>query len=245
MITASAPFDRRLAWIGVAVGLVLPTFVTLAFFVYAPHYGPDAQRITYIVMKCVEFSFPILWVWAVLREPIRLWRPTRAGIGLGVAFGLLVATATWGLYHVFLRGTPEFVAGIENVRAKVQSFGIDRPWKYTLFAAFYCLNHALMEEYYFRWFLFGQLRRLLPLWPAIVLSGFGFMLHHVPVLAIYYGWFAWPTVLLSLAVAVGGIYWAWLYDYSGSIAGPCLSHLLVDAGIFFVGFEMMRGLWAG
>lgn len=245
MNTTSAPFNRRLAWTGVGIALVLPSIVTLVYFVYAPRHGTDVQRAAYILMKCLQFSLPILWVWLVQRERIALWRPTWAGIGLGVAFGLAVAVATWVLYHQFLREMSLFTEAVPHIHAKVQGFGIDQPWKFIAFGTFYSLNHALFEEYFFRWFLFGQLRRLLRLWPAVLISGFGFMLHHVIVLALYFGWFSWPTVLLSLAVAVGGFFWAWLYDHSGSIAGPCVSHLLVDAGIFVVGFEIMRGLWVG
>lgn len=245
MSTASPPVNRHLAWTGVGIALLLPTIVTLAFFVYAPRYIPDSQWPTYVLMKCVEFAFPIAWVLWVLRERIQLWRPRWSGIALGVAFGLLVAVTTWLVYHYLLSGTEDFREAVTKVRDKVQGFGIDRPWKFALFGAFYSLNHALLEEYYFRWFLFGQLRRLVPLWPAVFISGFGFMLHHVPILGVFFKWDPLPTVFFSLSVAVGGIFWAWLYDHSKSIAGPCLSHLLVDAGIFLVGFEMMHGLWMG
>jgi membrane protease YdiL (CAAX protease family) len=112
--------------------------------------------------------------------------------------------------------------------------------KYVALAVFYSLAHSLLEEYYWRWFVFGQLRRLLPLWPAIVVSAVGFMAHHVLVLSLYFGWWTWPTMLLSAAVAAGGGFWAWLYDRSGSLLGPWLSHLLIDAGIFFVGFHLVR-----
>ena len=45
---------------------------------------------------------------------------------------------------------------------------------------------------------------------------------------------SWPA-----AVAVGGAFWAWLYQRSGSLAGPWLSHLVADAGIFFVGYQLI------
>ena len=48
--------------------------------------------------------------------------------------------------------------------------------------------------------------------------------------------------LLSAAVAIGGAFWAWLYERSGSLVGPWMSHLLVDAGIFLVGFDLVRGM---
>ena len=69
-----------------------------------------------------------------------------------------------------------------QIRAKVAGFGIDSVAKYAALGVFYSLVHSLLEEYYWRWFVFGQLRRLVPLWPAIVVSSLGFMAHHVLVL---------------------------------------------------------------
>jgi membrane protease YdiL (CAAX protease family) len=42
-------------------------------------------------------------------------------------------------------------------------------------------------------------------------------------------------------VAAGGAVWAWVYHRSGSLLGPWLSHMLVDAGIFLVGYQMLSG----
>ena len=104
---------------------------------------------------------------------------------------------------------------------------------------FYSLFHSLLEEYYWRWFVFRQLRRLVPLWPAIVVSALGFMGHHVIVLSEFFKEAPWLAWLFSSAVAVGGVFWAWLYERTGSLFGPWLSHLLIDAGIFWVGYDLV------
>ena len=44
----------------------------------------------------------------------------------------------------------------------------------------------------------------------------------------------------ALATAVGGAYWAWLYNKTGSIYGPWASHLLIDAAIFAVGYDLIH-----
>jgi hypothetical protein len=41
-------------------------------------------------------------------------------------------------------------------------------------------------------------------------------------------------------VAAGGAFWAWLYQRSGSLVGPWLGHLLADAAIFTVGWQLVR-----
>jgi membrane protease YdiL (CAAX protease family) len=61
------------------------------------------------------------------------------------------------------------------------------------------------------------------------------------VLAHYFGWTSPLTLLFSASVAVGGAFWAWLYERTGSLLGPWLSHLVIDAGIFFIGFKLVAG----
>ena len=86
----------------------------------------------------------------------------------------------------------------------------------------------------------SQLRTLTTLGWAIFISSVGFMAHHVLVLGLYFGWFSPATVVFSLATAVGGAFWAWLYARSGSLYAPWLSHLLIDAGIFWVGYDLIQ-----
>ncbi len=192
-------------------------------------------------LKVLQFAFPVVWVKLVLRERIEWRRPSAQGVATGLLFGLAVAAAGWLVFRYVLESSPLFVAATEQIRAKVAGFGLDSVPKFVALGVFYSLAHSFLEEYYWRWFVFGQLRRLVPLWPAIVVSSLGFMAHHVLVLSLYFGWWTWPTLLFSAAVAVGGAFWAWLYDRSGSLVGPWFSHLVIDAGIFFIGFQLVRG----
>ena len=96
-----------------------------------------------------------------------------------------------------------------------------------------------MEEYYFRWFVFGQLRNLTGFLPAMIVSGLAFMAHHVIVLRHYFNGLSPWTVLLSCAIAVGGLIWAFQYERSKSLTGPWLSHAIVDAGIFAIGYHLL------
>ena len=59
------------------------------------------------------------------------------------------------------------------------------------------------------------------------------------ILGTYFGWTSPATWLFSLAIAIGGAAWAWLYHRSGSLVGPWLSHLLVDAAIFVIGYHLV------
>jgi membrane protease YdiL (CAAX protease family) len=126
------------------------------------------------------------------------------------------------------------------MREKIAGFQLAEPWKFVALGVFYSLFHSLLEEYYWRWFVFGQLRRMTPVWVAVAVSSLGFMAHHVIVLAKYFGLASPVTWIFSLGIALGGAFWAWLYHRSGSLLGPWLSHLLVDAAIFAAGYEIVR-----
>ena len=123
---------------------------------------------------------------------------------------------------------------------KLEGFGLATPAGFVLLTVFLALIHSLLEEYYWRWFVFGWLRRLLPLLPALLLSSVAFMSHHVIILAVFFpGQFWTATVPFSLAIAGGGFVWAWLYDRTGSLYAPWLSHLIIDLAIMAVGYDMV------
>jgi hypothetical protein len=50
----------------------------------------------------------------------------------------------------------------------------------------------------------------------------------------------WFVAMLSAAIAIGGIFWAWLFNRSASVFDTWVSHLLIDAGIFAIGYELVR-----
>jgi membrane protease YdiL (CAAX protease family) len=239
---ALQPRPRDLA--AVVFALVLPTVVTWLYFFQAEAMPPRVQLTVFSTVKTIEFAFPLFWVLAIQRGRVTLRPPTSQGLEIGVAFGAIVAAATFALYLAVLRNSTPVVAATEIVIAKVSGWGIDTPWKYALLGLFYCLIHSLMEEYYWRWFVFGQLRRFTSFAPAMTISALGFMAHHVLVLGKFLGFDSPLTYLLSACVAIGGAFWAWLYDRTGSLLGPWLSHMLVDAAIFIIGFDLVRGLFA-
>ncbi len=243
----ASPIDpyRSFRWAGLVIAIALPTLITWAYFILAGRYPKETQQTVYLVVKVIQFAFPALWTLFVLREPLRTARPTASGLLLGVAFGVAVTAAGMALFEFVLRDTQVFTAAAELIYRKIEAFGIDSAWKYFLMAGFYSVFHSLFEEYYWRWFVFRQLRRLMPLWPAVIFSGLAFMLHHIVVLRVFFRGAPWLIALFAGAIAIGGFFWAWLYQRSNSIFDTWLSHLLIDAGLFFgVGYELVRHTFA-
>jgi hypothetical protein len=220
--------------------MAFPSLVTWLYFVALTRCPAAMQQTAYSVGKCMQFALPALWVLAARRERPAWPFAGRRGLVAGLGFGAAACVALLLGYHAWL-GPAGYLAALgPKIAEKTARFGVTGPAGFLVMGAFYSVVHSLLEEYYWRWFVFGRLRQLLPLWPAILLASLAFMAHHVIVLGTYLGWLSPATWLFSLGVALGGAAWCWIYHTSGSLLGPWISHLLVDAAIFLVGYDLAR-----
>jgi membrane protease YdiL (CAAX protease family) len=221
------------------VAMLLPSAATWMYFVVLS--GHPAMKWAYSACKVVQFALPIAWlVWAE-RSRLQLTRPQGRHVGVGLLLGLAMVAAGLAAYYGYFRGSSHLAAAPELVRAKLDDMGLTIPAAYLAFAAFLSIPHSLLEEYYWRWFVFGRLRSVVPAGWAVLLSAAAFAAHHVIVLErfLHGAWEA--TALFSACVALGGALWAWLYHRTGSLYAPWASHILVDCGIFFIGYDLVWG----
>jgi membrane protease YdiL (CAAX protease family) len=222
--------------------LLFPAALTLVYFTLLAEASVATQYLAYGSLKLIQFGFPLFWVLAIQGRQVRPHAPQSAGLLAGVAFGAVVLTAMWTVYSYVLLPSGLIEAARVPVQDKIGGFGVDTFAAYLVLAGFYSLIHSLLEEYYWRWFVFAQLRRLTSLSPAIFISSVGFMAHHVILVGTFFGWGSPLAWSLAAAVALGGAVWAWMYHRWGSLYPVWFGHLLVDAGIFWVGYDLVGGL---
>jgi membrane protease YdiL (CAAX protease family) len=221
----------------IAAVLVFPTLATWLYFVVLS--GRPSMSVLYGASKVLQLAFPLAWVLAVQRRRLRLSRPDAPSIVWGTGFGLLVVAIALAAYYGFFKHSPYLEQAPAMVAAKVRDMRLVAPGLYLSFALFLAVPHSLLEEYYWRWFAFGQLRRVAPLRWAIAISSLGFMAHHVIVIQqLLHGPWA-LSLFLAACVAVGGAVWAWMYDRQRSLYGPWISHFLVDAVIMYIGYDLV------
>jgi uncharacterized protein len=233
---------RGADWGAIAVAVTLPSVVTWVYFIWLDGAAEGAVRAAYGIGKAIQFLLPAVWVYLIQRQRPHVVKPPGWALLAGALFGLAVGGAIGALYFGWLQPAGLFAAPAESVREKIQSFGIKSLAGYAGLALFYSAIHSLLEEYYWRWFVFGQLARGCKLPVAIVIASVGFAAHHVLVLGHYFGYrgeTAALTWICSGGVAIGGGAWAWLYQRGGSLAAPWLSHALVDAAIFAIGYAVL------
>lgn len=231
-----APRRTALRWALLAPALVVPFTLSFFYFVFFP--GTAFGNAFYTAHKIFLVAWPLLAVLLVLREPmIDRSRPKRhlASMAPGIGFALLVV----GLLFLLIHASPlggVFAANEGKIAARIHDLGVAE--HFILFALFLSLIHSAMEEFYWRWFAFGQAKRLMPKGAAHLVAAAGFASHHIVVLSQFFplGW----ALALGACVGIGGAFWSWQADRYNSLLGPWLSHLIVDLGLMWLGWEALR-----
>jgi membrane protease YdiL (CAAX protease family) len=250
-VTNSSLNRKRIAV--TALAMTLPLLLCFVYFVWLP--GTAIATIAYTGIKVWLLLWPIIVGLWILRSPREAARsriglnrllppppaseahpPARRSVSIvqGIVFGLAVSAVAWLLLKIPVIGA-ELMASGDQIRASVRAFGIME--HYWLFAVFLALAHSALEEFYWRGFVFGNLRHLMKPWLAHTLAAIGFAAHHVVVLDQFF-----PTGLawiFGTAVALGGLTWSWLYARHGTLLGAWISHLIVDVAILVVGWHLM------
>ncbi len=217
--------------------IVFPSFATWLYFTWLG--GHPSSRPAYAITKLLQFTLPLVWLtWTNGHWPVQLVRPRSRDLLEGLAFGLAVTLAGLALYYGFLRGGPLLGTAPRELTSKLSGFGILRAGHFLALATFYSLAHSLLEEYYWRWFVFGGLRRYIPITLAIAISSLGFMAHHVLLIGHFLHGYGPATWLLSAAIAIGGAVWSWQYQRTGALYASWIGHLVIDAGLMWIGYDL-------
>jgi len=212
--------------------LPAPSLGTAASLIFWPE-APLGKAL-FVITKLWVSLLPLAWLLLVDRQRPS-WSPARkGGFGMAALSGLLIAAVILGIYHVALRLgfiNPEAIA------STAAQTGLNRIGFYIVGAVYWITLNSLMEEYVWRWFTFRKFEAILPGRLAVVATGLGFTAHHVVALAAQFDWRI--TLLGSLGVFMGGLVWSWLYLRYRSV-WPCyLSHAIVDAPIFWIGYDLI------
>ncbi len=241
-MSANDTIDRQLPRADIAVLAFAALFPFAAAWCYLIVFSAHESAVTqaiYTAAKVIQFALPVVWLAIVCRQSVRLPLARIAGVKAGLLLGAAVVAGMLLLYFLWLK-PEEYLAQYSHViKLEARRFGMGTPARFIAGGVLLSLLHSLLEEYYWRWFVFGGLRRYVPVAAAVTISAVGFTAHHVLLLGSFFGALTAPAILFSLCVAIGGAAWAVIYHRSGSLLGPWLSHAMIDAGIFVVGYDML------
>lgn len=227
------PTERRRALISLLLITPAPTLGALmAFWLFEGHW---IGGLSYTLGKAWLYGLPLLWYLLIERQRPSLSPPRQGGFLVGAGLGIAIGAVIWGAFALFAHAWIEPTM----LRELTAENGLDTPLRYALACLWLATVNATLEEYAFRWFITGQCEKLMPRWPAIVLSALLFTLHHVVVLRAFFGWDV--TLLASFGTFVGGATWSWMYLKYRSIWPAVLSHAIVDVAIFALGWRLIFG----
>lgn len=229
-----------MGWAVLLPALVVPFLGSLVYFVWIPE-GAVGQT-AYTLTKLFTFFYPLLFLkWVGLggltrRERRKAEWPSWKVVATS---GLVSGGAIAGM-GVLLMLTPvgDLVrSGAASVTERAEGLGFRE--HFVLFAVFISILHSLLEEYYWRWFTYGHLRKICGRWAGHVIAALGFAAHHL-VLTLQF--FPVPLALfLTACVVLGGMIWSLMYEWHGTVVGCWLSHLVVDVFLMVIGYQLIMG----
>ena len=175
---------------------------------------------------------PALWHIWVRRDSVKLTPPRPSDWLVGGVVGLSMAGVILLAYETLLR----YWINLARVQAVLESVGgIDRT-TFLLFAVYLILINALLEEYFWRWFVYCRCEEWVGSKPAIFLSAFFFTPHHTLGLAIFTDWRI--AFVGSMAVFAAGAIWCEIYRRRRSIWRCYISHAVAVVALNIVAWQV-------
>jgi len=224
---------RRKAILALALLVPAPSIGTLAAMVLFP--GTALGKGLFAASKLWLVAFPAVWLKLIDRDRFGL-SPARnggflMGLASGTGLGLLVLTG-WLAFGQGLIDRAFFVG-------KMREIGLGSLPIYLGGAAYWILVNSVLEEYVWRWFVYGKCEALAGPRMAAMLAALFFTLHHVIALRAYC---SLPVAIAcSIGVFSGGAVWSLMYARYRSIWPGYLSHAIVDLCVFGIGVAMLFG----
>lgn len=236
-VNTNSPDSKKRTRIAVfSIALVVPFLASLFYAVLFP--GTAFGNSFYSGVKIFLVAWPLASVFLFLKEKgthLPGDRNHRASIMPGAAFGIAIV----GLLFFLIKMTPLGAVvddNSANIVVFVEKLGVKQ--HFIWFALFISFAHAALEEIYWRWFAFGEGRKIMKVGWAHLIAGIGFASHHVVIVNQFFplGW----ALFLGACVAIGGIVWSWMYHRYNSLLGPWISHMIIDLGLMWVGWEALQ-----
>ena len=221
----------RIAFLSLLLLVPAPSLGVAAYMIWLP--DTVAGMVLFFLAKGWIVVLPLLVYRFIYRETITVFRFQWTGVPTGIALGagmslIVVSSYLW---------LGEQLIDPAAIQARMREVGLDERVPYAMMAAYWVLLNALLEEYVWRWFALAQALKLMRTLPAVSFAALAFTLHHVVATQLYADWPA--VILMGAGVFVGGVAWSWCFVRFGTIWPGYVSHALVDATIFLIGYDVI------
>ena len=194
----------------------------------------ESDYLVKTIMKVIVFIiFPFIYQFRTKNTSVRQLFKVKSLKKLIFSFGLGVLVYIIILSAYFILSDWIDLAGIQTQLSANSSVNKDN---FVLIALYISVANSILEELFFRGFLFEQLRNLIKPQVASGISAFAFAIYHVAIMA---GWFTPALFLLAmLGLFVGGLIFNWLTAWSETIYSSWLVPMMANIAINTVGYIM-------
>lgn len=161
-----------------------------------------------------------------------LLRPKKKGLLTAIALGI-------GIYAVILGGyflISPFFDFSQIAGALTENAGVTKE-NFLYVSLYISFINSFLEEFFFRGFVFTNLKQLTGRKLAYIFSAAAFSLYHV---AMMIGWFSPALFLLvMMGLVIGGMIFNWLNEKLDTIYCSWLTHMFANFAINTIGFILL------
>lgn len=203
-------------------------------------YGIEqGMHVNYLIQSLVKIALflliPAVFYWSNRHER-RMTVSRRSNNGgnnwiYAVLLGVLSFGAVLGAYLILspFIDFAHVVADLQN-RLKVTQMN------YLLIGAYVIFINSLLEEVFFRGFVFAELYKKGRRFYAYFFSSLLFAAYHI---SIFRTWFEWPLMILALlGIMTGGLIFCWLNRHELKITYSWIAHVFADIAIIGIGYTL-------
>jgi membrane protease YdiL (CAAX protease family) len=221
---------------------ILPFLASLLYFL--PKDPPPYFMALIGLTKAFLFFAPFL-LWSVLKIPDS-WKSFprtlfSKNIGrqivIGICVGLVMTAAVLGSFYFI--SDERRAEALSRIAQKISTLKIREHFYF--YAFLMSVVHSLLEEFYWRFFIFSAWKsalgnRAFSALPHFI-AGLAFTLHHFTVTVFYFD-LAFG-LLLGLGVLGAGLIWTYIFEKERSLLGVWISHIIVDIALMSVGIRAL------
>jgi uncharacterized protein len=223
---------RRRALIALALSVPFTSIGATMSLLIAP--GAIGQTVLVICQIWLLF-LPIVWLRRIERKPLTVSRPKQRDWIVGATIGLLMFCIILAAYWLFLRHW----INAADIQRKVRRISNIDPLSFQLGGFYFTVINALIEEYFWRWFIYRRCEEVVSQRAAVFLSASFFTLHHTIGLAVFTDWRV--TIVGTLSVFAAGAVWSECYRRYRSVWGNYFSHAAADLALHIIAWQILFG----
>jgi membrane protease YdiL (CAAX protease family) len=216
------------------LSMIIPVVVTV-INVYIINEKTNIQ-IIYFVLKLFFIIWPLFVIAVIEKKKSLISGLFSKNKGKSIRVGLVWGILLFLFIVIFIELTPlgTYINDHSGfIRKRLVDTGFIK--HFLVYGLILSVVHSLIEEYYWRWFVYRKLKRFFHNSNASFLSSLAYSAHHIVVLNIYFSFFG--TIFFGILVFLAGIYWNYIYKKYESILASWIQHVFVDMAIIYIGYQ--------